>query len=426
MVFDSPLNWFRPSQAPQCRVALSSRPSLDEAVRDVVSQLGRRGDAQLALVFASTGFASDLQRLMPMLRSQLRADHWIGCAGGGVIGTNADGQASELEQCPGLSVTLLTLPGASIAATGLSTESLPDLDGDARDWQSWVGIDAADSRSQIVLIDPTSSQINDLISGLDYAYPQAAKLGGIAAPHNAPHGSLFLNDRVVTGAVIASIGGDWCLEPAVAQGCRPIGPVFAIEQVQRNVLLELSHGDTKASPVACLQKILADLDESDRELVRHSLFLGIERSSLALDSLQDAASSRAFLVRNLIGVDPSNGAVAVAERVRAGQNVQFHLREAEASRQDALHQLKRVLNAPSDPVCFGLLMACMGRGSGLFGTPDGDISLARSVMPELPVAGAFCNGEIGPVAGSTHLHGYAAAWGLLRHSPLKTTDALGN
>ena len=58
--------------------------------------------------------------------------------------------------------------------------------------------------------------------------------------------------------------------------------------------------------------------------------------------------------------------------------------------------------------------------------PDGDISLARSVMPELPVAGAFCNGEIGPVAGNTHLHGYAAAWGLLRHSPLKTTDSLSS
>ena len=425
MVFDSPLNWFRPSQAPQCRVALSSRPSLDEAVRDVVSQLGRRGDAQLALVFASTGFASDLQRLMPMLRSQLRADHWIGCAGGGVIGTNADGQASELEQCPGLSVTLLTLPGASIAATGLSTESLPDLDGDARDWQSWVGIDAANSRSQIVLIDPTSSQINDLISGLDYAYPQAAKLGGIAAPHNAPHGSLFLNDRVVTGAVIASIGSDWCLEPAVAQGCRPIGPVFAIEQVQRNVLLELSHGDTKASPVACLQKFSPTSTNQIENWCVTLCFWDREKQSgpgLFAGRGQLACLSGPQFDRR----GPQQRAVAVAERVRAGQNVQFHLREAEASRQDALDQLKRVLNAPAAPVCFGLLMACMGRGSGLFGTPDGDISLARSVMPELPVAGAFCNGEIGPVAGSTHLHGYAAAWGLLRHSPLKTTDALGN
>ena len=65
---------------------------------------------------------------------------------------------------------------------------------------------------------------------------------------------------------------------------------------------------------------------------------------------------------------------------------------------------------------FGLLMACLGRGKGLFGEADGDVSLARTVMPGLPVAGAFCNGEIGPVAGATHLHGYTACWGLLRQS----------
>jgi small ligand-binding sensory domain FIST len=25
----------------------------------------------------------------------------------------------------------------------------------------------------------------------------------------------------------------------------------------------------------------------------------------------------------------------------------------------------------------------------------------------------FCNGELGPVGGSTHLHGYTASWGFL-------------
>ena len=29
---------------------------------------------------------------------------------------------------------------------------------------------------------------------------------------------------------------------------------------------------------------------------------------------------------------------------------------------------------------------------------------------DLPLAGAFCNGEVGPVAGATHLHGYTASW----------------
>ena len=159
--------------------------------------------------------------------------------------------------------------GASIATQHLSTEELPDLDGAAQQWQDWVGITPEAARSQILLIDPTSSNINDLISGMDYAYPAAEKIGGIACPHNAPHGSLLFDDRVVTGAVICSIGGDWRLDSVVAQGCRPIGPVFSIEQVQRNVVLELNDGERRDTPVACLQRILADLTQEEREQVRH-------------------------------------------------------------------------------------------------------------------------------------------------------------
>ena len=390
---------------------------MEEAVKDVVSQLGRRGDADLALVFASTAYASDLPRLLPLLQRELKSKHWLGAAGGGVVGTRSDGTASEIEQAPSLSVTLLTLPGAQIEASALATDSLPDLDGAAQQWQDWTGINPAHCRSQIVLIDPTSSNINDLISGLDYAFPAAEKIGGIACPHNAPHGSLLFDNRVITGALVCSIGGSWRLESVVAQGCRPIGPVFSIEQVQRNVLLELSEGDRRDTPVACLQRVLADLSAKEREQVRHSLFLGIERRNLQLNPNRPESSEGAFLVRNLIGVDPNNGAVAVAERVRPGMNVQFQLREADASRTEALSLLRSAAESTDSPPVFGLLMACLGRGKGLFGQPDGDVSLGRTVMPDLPMAGAFCNGEIGPVAGSTHLHGYTACWGLLRQDP---------
>ena len=421
MVRFSPFDWFSSAtETRYCRSALSTKPSLDEAVKDVVSQLGRRGEADLALVFASTAYASDLTRLLPLLRQELRSRHWIGAAGGGVVGTLPDGSAAEIEKTPSLSVTLLQLPGSEITAVELSTETLPDLDGPAQQWQDWSGIQPEHCRSQILLIDPTSNNINDLISGLDYAFPGAATIGGIACPHNAPHGSLLIDDRVVTGAVICSIGGDWRLDTVVAQGCRPIGPVFSIEQVQRNVLLELSDGERRDTPVACLQRVLANLNSEDRERVRHSLFLGIERRNLQLNPEHPAESEGAFLVRNLIGVDPKNGAVAVADRVRPGMNVQFQLREADASREEALSLLKAAATTDERAPVFGLLMACLGRGQGLFGVPDGDVTLGRQVMPDLPMAGAFCNGEIGPVAGSTHLHGYTACWGLLRQDPLVT------
>jgi len=166
--------------------------------------------------------------------------------------------------------------------------------------------------------------------------------------------------------------------------------------------------------------VLADLNSEDRERVRHSLFLGIERRNLQLNPEHPAESEGAFLVRNLIGVDPKNGAVAVADRVRPGMNVQFQLREADASREEALSLLKAAATADERAPVFGLLMACLGRGQGLFGVPDGDVTLGRQVIPDLPMAGAFCNGEIGPVAGSTHLHGYTACWGLLRQDPLVT------
>ncbi len=403
-----------PSNRVGCRTALSAEASMDAAVKEITENLTGNYSADLAIVFASTNFASDLTRLLPLLRSRLNASHWIGCAGSGVVGTNSLGQASELEQGPALSVTLLNLPGAVINTFALDTKSLPDLDGPAHAWHEWVGIDQTQASSMLLLLDPNSLNINDLICGLDYAYPTSTTLGGIAGRHNAPHGSLFFEDKVVGGAVGCSFSGEWTLEAVVAQGCKPIGPVFEVEQVQRNVLIELSHGDIRESPVACLQRVLADLSEKERELVRHSLFLGVERKDLVLGGLGTPKAQGTFLVRNLIGVDPSNGAVAVAERLHVGQNVQFQLREAEASREEAKQLFDAIGERYLTPPLYGILMACLGRGKQLYGVSNGDVDIARKVIDDLPISGIFCNGEIGPVGGATHLHGYTACWGLLR------------
>ncbi len=408
------------AKAPWCRTALATEASLQGAVDAIAKQLQGSGPADLALVFASASYASDLQRLLPLLQSQLKSKYWLGCVGGGVVGTDSAGKPHELEHAPALSVTLLRLPGAELRPFAIDTAQLPDLDGPAEPWQQLLqapGDELAAMPSMLLLVDPSCPAINDLISGLDYACPQAAKLGGIAGQHSASHGSLLFSHGsdqqggVTTGAVGCLIGGSWRLDPMVAQGCRPIGPVLEVEQAQRNVVLEVSEGNKRHSPVAALQSILTSLSADERELAKNSLFLGVGRSSFNLAASQTGTSS-AFLVRNLIGIDPRNGAVAVAERMRAGQQVQFQLRDGTTSRQELRQLLERQRLQQPAPLA-ALVFACLGRGQGLYGERDGDVSACREAFAEVPIAGAFCNGEIGPVAGSTHLHGYTASWAFL-------------
>ncbi|MFN9622003.1 MAG: FIST N-terminal domain-containing protein [Cyanobacteriota bacterium] len=412
--------WLNRDRGAWCRTALATDVSLQAAVDGVAQQLAGVGRADLALVFAYSGFASDLPRLLPLLSQRLQADHWLGCCGGGVVGTGRE-EAREMEGEPALSVLLLRLPDAILQPFAIDTNALPDLDGPAEAWRVALGLQATpagegDPPSMLLLVDPTCGAINDLISGLDYALPQTLKVGGIAGQHSAPHGSLLYSGgeagaSVRAGAVGCLISGAWRLDPLVAQGCRPIGPVFEVEQAQRNVVIQVSRGgDVPRSPVEALQLILSELSPLEREQVKHSLFLGVDRSEVLLSS--DGPPPAAFLVRNLIGVDPRNGAVAVAERMRVGQRVQFQLRDAEASRQDARLLLRRQSLEDAQPMA-ALLFACLGRGEGLYGEADGDVKLCREVFASVPIAGVFCNGEIGPVGAATHLHGYTACWAFL-------------
>jgi small ligand-binding sensory domain FIST len=161
-------------------------------------------------------------------------------------------------------------------------------------------------------------------------------------------------------------------------------------------------------PVAVMRAIYDGLEPRDQELFRHSLFVGLEIDEGAIEFRGD------FLVRNIVGVDPNSGAVAVGAKVRPWQVIQFLLRDASTAQHDLESHLERYRAAQPAPA-GALLFSCLGRGTHLFGRPDHDTDLFRArVGAGVPLGGFFCNGEIGPVHGSTFLHGYTSSFGLFR------------
>jgi small ligand-binding sensory domain FIST len=96
--------------------------------------------------------------------------------------------------------------------------------------------------------------------------------------------------------------------------------------------------------------------------------------------------------------------------------VRFHLRDAETSAED-LHAVLTSYESTlpkTDAVSGALLFSCLGRGEHLYKQPNFDTGVFKEHLGEVPVGGFFCNGEIGPVGGSTFLHGYTSSFGLFR------------
>jgi len=56
-----------------------------------------------------------------------------------------------------------------------------------------------------------------------------------------------------------------------------------------------------------------------------------------------------------------------------------------------------------------LVFTCNGRGSRLFGAPDHDAQVVADSIGGRGVGGMFCAGELGPVGGQNHLHGFTAS-----------------
>ena len=114
-----------------------------------------------------------------------------------------------------------------------------------------------------------------------------------------------------------------------------------------------------------------------------------------------------------MGGDQESGALAVAGAVRERDAVQFHVRDAATAQED----LEMLLTPQAfEPEAAGaLLFTCNGRGTRMYGKPDGDISIIRQALgKEVPVSGFFCGGEMGPVGGDNFVHGYTASMAIFR------------
>jgi small ligand-binding sensory domain FIST len=371
-----------------------------QAVADARASLGAQPPS-FAVLFASPHFAASAPALVAAVAEQAGGVPLIGCVAQAVAGGTR-----EVESGPAVSLWLAADlgPVETFAMEFVQTASGGAFGG----YRFTPGV-------HLMVCDPFTFPAGDLLAHLNRHVPGAVVMGGMASGGlRSGQSLLFLDDQVITHGAVGAHLPRAGIHPLVAQGCRPVGDPYIVTQADGNLIMELGG----RPPLARLRELAEALPVREQELLAQGAHLGI-----VIDEYQTEPGQGDFLVRGIAGADPESGAIAVGGELEVGQTVQFHIRDARSADEDLRRTLVREAAALGGrPVAGALLFTCTGRGTRMFAQRDHDTGLLAEALGQIPVAGFFCDGELGPVGGQNFLHTFTASIALFPETAFPETE----
>jgi small ligand-binding sensory domain FIST len=376
----------------------STLPNTQAALDEIATGFaaGWSGDVDLAIAFFSKHHLEGAERIAKGLSALCKPRALFGCPGETVI----EGDR-ELEEKPALALWLAKWRGdVKVAPYHLTFEQTAD-GASLLGWPDELG-DADPARSLLITLgDPFTFPTDDFLQQSNDEKPGLPVVGGMASAAQQPGiNRLLLGDKALDqGAVGVLLQGEFGRQTIVSQGCRPIGKPLVVTKAHHNLLLEL--GGKPA--LAQLQELWQTLDPHEQELVQEGLHVG-----RVTNEYQGAFERGDFLVRNVMGIDQKTGGIAITDRARVGQTVQFHVRDAATADEDLNLLVRKKRSQVAQPGA-ALLFSCNGRGTRLFSETDHDAKAIHAAMGAIPLAGFFAMGELGPIGGRNFIHGFTAS-----------------
>ncbi|OBA81091.1 hypothetical protein A9W99_14595 [Mycobacterium sp. 1164966.3] len=371
--------------------AANAKQAAAEAAAHARDELA--GEApSLAVLLGSRAHTDAAADVLDTVQETVEPPALIGCVAQGVVAGR-----HEIEDKPAVAVWL---------ASGLSTETfqLDFVRTGSGGLLTGYRFDRTAQDLHLLLPDPYTFPSSLLIEHLNADLPGTTVVGGVVSGGRGPGDTrLFRDQDVVTSGLVGVRLPGMRGIPIVSQGCRPIGNPYIVTAADGAVITELGG----RPPLHRLREIVEGLGREEQELVSRGLHVGI-----VVDEHLAAPGQGDFLIRGLLGADPSTGAIEIGEVVEVGATLQFQVRDAVGADKDLRLAVERAgASMPGRPA-GALLFTCNGRGRRMFGVADHDASTIEDLLGGIPLAGFFAAGEIGPIAGRNALHGFTASMAL--------------
>jgi len=328
---------------------------------------GAKG-ATLGFVYVTDLLAGDLSSILTYLRQKTGVEHWVGTVGMGICA----GQTEYFDR-PAVAVMLATLPADGFCVFPSLTAGMRQLTAEQRAW-----IARTSPVLGLVHADPACEDLAGLIG--EVAQASAGFLvGGITSSREAHH---QVAGRVTGGGVSGVLFAPSVpVVTGLSQGCAPIGDSHEISDCLDNVLIGLDG-----------QRALDVLKAE----VGPALAADLSKVAGHIHAALPIAGSDTgdYLVRNLLGIDPARGWLAIGQPVEPGDRVMFVKRDPASAAEDLARMLERLKSRLDRPPRGAVYVSCIARGPNMFGKAGGETALIRRVLGDVPLVGFYANGEI--------------------------------
>jgi len=386
------------------RSAQAAHPDGGTAVELCLAQLAaqsacettQRG-ANLGFIYLTEALAAQASTILALLKMRTGVANWVGASASAICAAR-----TELIDEPALAILLGRFEAGSFNV--FSGTQRPPARG------TRAGGAGRTAFTALVHADPMAPHLPELIEDMADKVDSGHLFGGIASGREAP---LTIADRVLRGGLSGVVFAEGVpLVSRVTQGCHPLpgsrrrritaGDANLIatldgEPAFEALLQDAGIVENVAAPTADrTREALAQLKVLGR---RGLLFVGVEQEN----SSPERRLRNDYLVRPVVGIDATRGAVAVGMPIAAGQMVRFCVRDEDAARKDLtricaeirdhLHEQSERRREPIEAK-GALYVSCIGRGTHLFGEQHEELRLIERQLGDVPLAGFYANGEI--------------------------------
>jgi small ligand-binding sensory domain FIST len=344
------------------------------AARACAAQLTGCGGS-LGFVYVTDHIADHFGDVVQLLKQATGVPNWVGSVGIGVLATGVEylDEPAVAAMVGDFDPGTFRLFSGVDSAAALKSADLACADGAAH--------------FAIVHADPANEEIVSLVSKLAGRVDSGFVVGGLVSSRKR---NLQLAGRVLEGGLSGVAFSDQItVATRLTQGCSPIGPRRTITQAERNIIVTID--DRPALDV--FREDIGERLSRDVEKLGGTIFVGLPIKG---------SDTGDYLVRHLVGIDPSNKLIAVGDYVKAGAQIMFCRRDSEAAADDMRRMLDSIQQGLFAKPRGGVYYSCLGRGANLFGPNSEELRMIENSLGDVPVVGFFCNGEIS----HNRLYGY--------------------